>query len=109
MKSFPYTAYLTTGKKKEAWQGTIRLIRLNPPVFEAEVEARGSSFHILFGRHAYGNYIVIPNWNIGTELSRLSDVFWNTERLRQYGGKISRVDVCSISYALSELGKYINL
>ena len=54
--------------------------------------ARGSNFHLLVGHHAYGNYIGIPKWDIGTELSALSDSFWNLERLSNT--KLKKVDAC---------------
>ena len=74
---------------------------------EVEVTARGSYFHLVVGHHAYGNYICIPNWDIGTELSSLSDSFWNQERLS--GTKLKKVDACSIAYALLELSKHVTV
>lgn len=72
-----------------------------------EATARYSSFHILCGKHKYGNYICIPNWNIGTELSGLSDSFWNFERLTTYYPNLSKADAASIVGALERLDKYI--
>lgn len=34
----------------------------------------GNLFHVIVGRHHYGNYICIPNHNIGCELSDYSDI-----------------------------------
>lgn len=92
---------------KRPWTGKIVPIRLGAEPYEVEISARGSYFHLLFGHHAYGNYCVIPNWDIGTELSSLSDSFWNLERLSST--KLKKADACSIAYALLELSKYINL
>lgn len=39
--------------------------------------------HFFLGKHAYGKYLCIPNWGIGTEMASLSDCFWNRERLEQ--------------------------
>lgn len=61
------------------WDGKIFPIRLDQNPYEIKVTARGSSFHLIIGHHAYGNYICIPNWDVGTELSSLSDHCWNLE------------------------------
>ena len=63
------------------WTGHIRPLNINRNEFE--VTARGSTFHLLVEKHAYGKYLCIPNWGIGTEISSLSDCFWNRERLEQ--------------------------
>ena len=47
------------------WTGHIRPLNINRNEFE--VTARGSTFHLLVGKHAYGKYLCIPNWGIGTE------------------------------------------
>lgn len=88
-----FQARLSAGSKTP-WTGEIMPIRLDSESYEVEVSARGSYFHLLVGHHAYGNYICIPNWNIGTELSSLSDSFWNLERLSNT--KLKKVDACSV-------------
>ena len=92
---------------KTLWTGEIIPIQLEYEPYEVEVSARGSYFHLLVGHHTYGNYICIPNWNIGTELASLSDSFWNLERLSNT--KLKKVDACSVAYALLELSKYVNI
>ena len=75
------------------WIGHIRPLNINRNEFE--VTARGSTFHLLVGKHAYGKYLCIPNWGIGTEISSLSDCFWNeyscavTPQVRQTGNRLS--------------------
>jgi len=76
---------------------------------ELEVSARYSSFHIICGRHAYGNYICVPNWGIGTELARLCDSFWNLERLATYYSELPMVDAISIVDALAAISEYVSL
>lgn len=100
-----YVCHGTDGMITRTWPGSIELLSTMPP-YEAEVRARGSLFHILFGEHAYGNYLCIPNWNIGTELASLTDRFWNFERLTGYTTLLP-VDACSIADALVELDNYI--
>lgn len=98
----------TKGMKPIRWEGHINLLRRKDP-YELEVTARSSSFHILCGKHKYGSYICIPNWNIGTELASLSDSFWNFERLTTYYPKLSPVDAISIVDALVKLSEFILL
>lgn len=83
------------------WECTLKIIKSSDPC-EAELDARGSHFHLIVGKHAYGNYICIPNWDIGTELAALSDTFWNEERLRNYS-KMKKVDTCTVVTALKIL------
>lgn len=96
-----------SAKSKTPWSGEIIPIQLDSEPYEVEVSARGSYFHLLVGHYAYGNFICIPNWDIGTELASLSDSFWNLERLANT--KLEKVDACSVAYALLELSKYVNL
>lgn len=103
--------YICTGiddMKPKRWKGCIHLLKTSAP-YELEVTARHSSFHILCGKHEYGNYLCIPNWNIGTELAGLSDRFWNFERLTTYYPELSLVDAISITYALVALNEYISI
>lgn len=95
--------YLCKGKgcSPHQWEGRLEIIRSGNPC-EAEIDARGSHFHMIVGKHAYGNYICIPNWDIGTELAALSDTFWNEERLRNYS-KMKKVDACTVVTTLKLL------
>ncbi|MEG2700103.1 MAG: hypothetical protein RR995_02790 [Hungatella sp.] len=101
-----FQAKISVGSSR-TWTGEIIPLQLDSEPYEVEVSARGSYFHLVFGHHAYGNYICIPNWNIGTELASLSDSFWNLECLCTT--KLRKADACSITYALLELSKYVNI
>ena len=57
--------------------GQIELLQISQEPYEAIVNAEGYSFHILFGSKTGGNFLCIPGWRMGCELSYLSDVFWN--------------------------------
>ena len=103
-----YTCIGAPEMKPIRWDGHIHLLKASDPS-EMEVTARGSSFHILCGRHKYGSFICIPNWNIGTELAGLADSFWNQERLTTYYPALSPVDVISIVDSLAVLNEYISL
>jgi hypothetical protein len=75
--------------------------------YEVSVSARGSKLHLLIGSHAYGNFVCIPEQNVGSELAGLSDTRWNSEHL--YETTLRRVDASSVVYALRELSKYLPL
>lgn len=53
-------------------KGTIQPIRMEKEPYEAVVSAEGSRFHLLFGSQYSGNFLCIPDWHIGCELSYLN-------------------------------------
>jgi hypothetical protein len=75
---------------------------VNP--YEIEVSARGSYYHVVFGKHAYGNFLCIPNWDVGCELADFSDIFWNTERLCKH---LNKTDALSVAKALSIIKEHL--
>lgn len=68
-----YTCTLRDGTRTESWAGEITLPRCDHRhgQYEAEISGRGTYFHILAGQHKYGNYLCIPNHDVGCE-----DVSW---------------------------------
>ena len=52
-----YTCILKRGSHREHWIGEVSLPRKSPDQYEAETNGRGTYFHILAGRHKYGNYL----------------------------------------------------
>jgi len=95
-----YNCTLTRGKRSESWKGEIRLLKKDLGQYEAEITGRGTYFHIITGHHLYGNYICIPNHDVGSELSHYSDLFWNTERL---SGSLKKVDAVTVASGLCHL------
>lgn len=83
--------------------GNIKVISSSFPI-EVDIEANGWNFHVIAGKHISGNYICIPNWNVGSELVSLGDIFWNRERLAKYT-KLSEENSNIIATALAELSK----
>ena len=51
---------------------------------ELDIKANGWMFHAIIGSHRDGNFLCIPNWDVGSELAGLDDGFWNEERLRNH-------------------------
>lgn len=95
-----YTCILRHGSRKEQWTGKLTLLQKCPGQYEAEISGRGTYFHVLAGRHKYGNYLCIPNHDIGCELSDFSDIFWNEERLC---GLMRKVDAVTVATGLVHL------
>ena len=95
-----YDCILRHGSRRETWTG--ELIRLDGGSgwYEAEINGRGTYFHILAGRHKYGNYLCIPNHDIGCGLSDFSDIFWNEERI---GSLMRKVDAVTVVTGLVHL------
>ena len=54
------------GCSPRQWECSLEILRIGNPC-EAELCARGSRFHLIVGKHSYGNYLCIPNWDVGTE------------------------------------------
>ncbi len=52
-------------------------------LFEAQVEACGNSYLVIYGRHINGYFCCIPDWNVGCEMAEPSDTYWNYESLRK--------------------------
>lgn len=83
---------------RQTWTGTLELLECSSSSCEAVVEARGSSFHLIAGSYQNGNYLCVPNYGIGCELSSFSDKFWNREQLRR---QVNDVDAESLVCAIS--------
>ena len=62
-------------------EGYITVTRLGREPYECTVEARGYSFHLLFGSQSSGHFLCIPDWNIGCGLASLDDTGWNLRSL----------------------------
>lgn len=67
----------------ECEEGYIHPIQIAKEPYECTVEARGYSFHLLFGSQINGNFLCIPDWSIGCELASLDDQGWNLHSLLQ--------------------------
>ena len=101
-----YECQGSRGMKPRKWTGTVKVLNNYPP-YEMEINARGSYFHLIIGKHCYGNYMCLPNWNIGSEMASMTDTFWNWERLKDAGMKA--VDAYSIVDAIKAMSEYMEL
>lgn len=88
-------------------EGEIEPLRLEREPYEVVLEANGYSFHLLFGPQRSGNFLCIPDWQIGCELSHLDDVFWNKESIRRSANDIGDEEAAAIAHAIKELDEVI--
>ncbi len=93
------------GCRPSRWPAKIEILSNRNPC-EAIVSARGSSYHLIFGKQINGNYVCIPNWNLGSELASLSDIYWNTERLHNCC-HMAKADAVTVAQVLSYLDEIL--
>ena len=89
-------------------RGKIIPYRLTGELHEMAVEARGCSFHLIFGDQINGMFLCIPNWDIGCELSSLTDRHWNRDSLLKTG-RIDFEECNAIVWALSSIADLLRL
>lgn len=87
----------------------LTLLRLDREPYEAIVEARGYSFHIIFGSQINGNFLCIPNWHVGCELAALNDKSWNMESILRSDSQLEYEDATAIVYALTLISESLNI
>ncbi|HZK70157.1 MAG TPA: DUF6618 family protein [Clostridia bacterium] len=92
-----YICHNPSARKKydQKWKAELNNIRIGTNYSEMDVIGRGSSFHVIFGRYINGNYLCIPEWNVGCDLASLTDTFWNTEKIENQIGKVDAITVAS--------------
>lgn len=89
-----------TGKCPEherEWTGQVEIVSLTEDTAELFIEGRGSCMDAVIGRYQTGLYICIPNIDVGCPISRMSDYFWNRERLAQH---MNCTDAITVAWAL---------
>ncbi len=85
----------------EVWFGVIKDIENYGSHYEMHVQAR-SALTVIFGKTKAGNFLSVPAFDAGSELSHLSDRFWNTERLTSILGEVDGITVAEALYHVSE-------
>lgn len=104
MDTIPF--YVTAaGNRSDDLEGEICPLKLYEAPYEASVSIDGFCYHLIFGRHRYGWFLCVPDWNIGVEMSHPGDLFWNRESLIRSG--INETTAICLAQALRILGKHI--
>jgi hypothetical protein len=88
-------------------QGAIKPIQFDREPYEMTLEARGYSFHLIFGSQECGNFLCIPDWQFGCELADLSDKSWNMNSILFSDSKLDYEDVTAIVWGLSLAANFI--
>lgn len=86
--------------KLTRWTGEITSFKGSERWCEFELQSRGSYYHVIIGKHDYGHYVCVPNWDVGCELADYADTFWNTERLSK---QLRVIDAITIATAIREI------
>jgi hypothetical protein len=98
----PFHCREKIGRNFEEWDGYIKRICNHGSHTEIYLESR-SSMTFIIGNYTNGNFISIPSFKIGCDLSfEYCDYFWNNEHLAML---INKVDAATIAKALFELNK----
>ncbi len=80
--------------KIEYWKGKVTDFKEGDELLEMYVESR-SYLHIIIGKTKNGNFVCIPNYDVGCYLSRFNDIFWNTEKLTSLIGEVDGITVAA--------------
>ena len=86
------------------WSGEIKITRRSINMVEFIIYGRSSCMNGVVGKYMSGQYICIPDIDVGCPLSRLSDTFWNKERLCAH---MREADAVTVTYALKALSEYL--
>lgn len=99
---YDYQCRMEEGGRMVSWTASIDTLSMTASgQYEAEINGRGTYFHVIAGRHKYGNFLCIPNHDIGCELADFSDIRWTIERLCMH--PIRKVDAVTVAAGISHL------
>lgn len=101
---FKCTGPATWDAGERVWAGEVKITRRSINVAEIIIYGRGSCMNAVVGKYMSGQYICIPDIDVGCPLSRLSDTFWNKGRLSSH---MQEVDAVTVAYALKAMSEYI--
>ena len=80
---FVCTAPAEKGEDGQRWLGEVVVKSHSICMAELLIYGRDSCINAVIGKYMSGQYICIPDIDTGCPLSRLSDIFWNRERMRR--------------------------
>lgn len=100
---FVCTAPAGKGEGEERWLGEVVVKRHSMCMAELLIYGRDSCINAVIGKYMGGQYICMPDLDTGCPISRLSDIFWNRERLSAH---MKEKDAATVAHALRALGGY---
>ena len=92
--------------KKYTWKAILKSFINHNDYYEAVIEARGSSIHLLVGKSDSFSWLALPFLDVSTTLSSFDDIFWNEEKLSLL---INPIDSASVVYTIAFIEKYKDL
>ncbi len=84
--------------REQRWLGEVMVRSHSMCMAELLIYGRESCINAVIGKYMSGQYICIPGIDTGCPLSRLSDIFWNRERLSAH---MNETDAVTVAHALS--------
>lgn len=103
-REFECTLPAEEGGEGQRWTGEVFVRSHSPYMAELLIYGRGSRMDAIVGGYGNGQYICIPDLDTGCPLGRLTDTFWNQERL---SGHVGEVDAVTIANALEAVSGYL--
>nr|WP_304957062.1 hypothetical protein [uncultured Acetatifactor sp.] len=100
---FVCTAPAEKGEDGQRWLGEVVVKSHSICMAEQLIYGRDSCINAVIGKYMSGQYICIPDIDTGCPLSRLSDIFWNRERLSAH---MNEADAVTVAHALRALSGY---
>lgn len=100
---FVCSAPAEEGERGQKWLGEVVVKSHSMCMAELLIYGRYSCINAVIGKYMSGQYICIPDIDIGCPLSSLSDIFWNRERLSAH---MNGTDAVTVAHALRALSGY---
>ena len=97
-----FECILKKGKNLEKWQASVEYINDNGTFCEVFVSSR-SSIRLIVGYGKWGNFVCIPDFNVGTGLADFRDLFWNSEKLSKLIGKVDGITTATVIKGLADI------
>lgn len=88
--------------------GSIWPINFDQEPYEMTLDARGCSFHLIFGSQINGRFLCIPNWQFGCELAQLTNRSWNLDSILEKTSRLDYEDATAITWALDLVSSLID-
>ena len=86
-------SYVNDEGNMSVWPASWELVGAGKDYEELKIRGRGTCYHIVIGCYSNGNYLCIPEIDIGCALSSLNDAFWNYDRLSRILGSTDAVTI----------------
>jgi hypothetical protein len=90
--------------ERDDWDGVINRITYFVNHYEIFITSR-SSLRVLIGKHTYGLFACIPDYQAGCYLGALNDTFYNSEKL--ISSMENPVDGTTVACALKALSNVL--